>query len=335
MNKFMRRFGWGHARPGRIAVAVAFCGATAILMGQGTIKISQLPPFTAFASTDLLSGVDVSDTSEAVTGTTKKMTLAQLYGTPANGDLIGWVNGVPTPIGTGDGLTLSGAAPYTLTAAGSRAIALLPIADPATPAAGSLWSSQETGGLAYGRGETSIQRLGGPVYAGDGHAAVANTTTPTSLFGGGTVRHGSRAIPAGTMRAGGVIVVSSSGHYSTAGTPTIAVTVKVGGTTVIAGTTPALPSGVADMPWVVGPISLHVGAGGASGTVRGRPAEGRFFAVSQSGAGSVSLAISQATPQSVVPIDWTASQLIDVQVAWSVAGTSNTIAMDATEIIVY
>jgi len=584
-------------------LTIVLFAAVVILAGIGNVKISQLPSFSTFASTDLLSGVDVSDTSEAVTGTTKKMTLAQLYGSPANGNLIGWVNGVPTPIWTGDGLTLSSSPPYTLVAAGggggggggsgtvtslsvttanglagvvanpnttpaitlgttvtgllkgngtaispavsgadyqapitlttvgtggpatlagstlnipqygggsgsgtvntgtagtlgyyaasgttlspltlgsnlsisgttlnaggggggsgtvtsvdlavpswmtvggnpvtgagtlavtaapgqaaNRFVAtpsgstggvalrtivpadvptmvasggshapgitpdppasagttrflredaswavpaggaggapggtngqmqyndasgfggtanllinasgvpsLPPIADGA-PITGALWASTTSGGLAYSRNGTYVNRLGGPVFAGDLFNAIANTTAATTLFGGGNTRYGFRTIPANTMKPGNSILILIHGYYSTTGTPTGAFSVNLGGTAVGGAGVPALTTGMANMPWYIQLIRLEVVGGGASGTIAASPAEGRFFTNVQTGSGSALIGFSAATPAVPVTIDWTSTQTVDVTWAWGTASPSNSLTCIAARI---
>lgn len=76
--------------------------------------ISSLKPYTTQHPDDLLVIVDVHDTSMAPSGTDDRVTVAQLFGSPANGDLVGWVNGVPAPITLGTDLALSGTPATTL-----------------------------------------------------------------------------------------------------------------------------------------------------------------------------------------------------------------------------
>ena len=69
--------------------------------------ISQLTALTNLEPDDLLVTVDIHDQTMATSGTDKKMTVAQLFGTPSTGQLVGW-QGEPVGITLGTNLSLSG-----------------------------------------------------------------------------------------------------------------------------------------------------------------------------------------------------------------------------------
>jgi hypothetical protein len=106
--------------------------------------------------------------------------------------------------------------------------------DPATPASGNRtiypkadgWYDIDDAGTVSGpfatqTGQTKL------LFSQTADKTVANTTTPTGLFGTGV---GSLTLPAGLLAAGSVIRITMTGHYSTTGTPTFTLAVNLGGT---------------------------------------------------------------------------------------------------------
>jgi hypothetical protein len=174
------------------------------------------------------------------------------------------------------------------------------------------------------------------LFAGDGFTAVSNTTTATSLFGGGNVRRGSRTIPANTVQAGSRIALLMTGHYSLTGTVTVIFTVKLGSTTISVSSSASVSTGPTNAPWYTEcPVGLFAGAGGASGTLWVQPTLLRLLSTVGTAAGNATPLMSMATPQTAYSVDWTASQTLDVTVTMGTASASNTFTLDAAHMLLY
>jgi hypothetical protein len=198
---------------------------------------------------------------------------------------------------------------------------LTPMGDPGSPAAGDLWASTVSGGLAYARGAGLIQRPGGPIFACGAGSAIANTTTQTSIFVGTTALYGSRTIPANTLQAGDVLVMRLTGLRTTAASaPFLSLNAFLGTTDVIrGGNTCTASSTSVDM---LLEFHIHVLSVGSSGTCTGA-----FYLVGNTGGyggsntGSfVGTALTLGTPAT---INTTTALTFDFQLFWSAASPSN------------
>lgn len=174
------------------------------------------------------------------------------------------------------------------------------------------------------------------LFAGDGFTPISNTTTATSLFGGGTVRRGSRTIPANTVQAGSRIRLFLAGHWSTTGAPTVAIAVKLGATTLLSSGTAGGPTGVSNAAWYTeSPIEICVTAGGAGGACFVVSSLVRALQTNGTVTGNLTLVPTMAAPQSAISIDWTAAQTIDVTWAFGTASASNASTLDAASMLIF
>ena len=157
--------------------------------------------------------------------------------------------------------------------------------------------------------------------------SVSNTTTETSLFTGATASSGAtRTIEAGSAAAGTVYHLILDAPYTTTGTPTLRIKIKLGSN--IVGDTTAFnaTTGTANGRSFV-EAYIFVDSVGSSGSARTEMFGNLFPAASGTAtpaffAGSVG----------AVTVDFTASQTVDVTVQWGTASASNTITMQRASI---
>jgi hypothetical protein len=162
-----------------------------------------------------------------------------------------------------------------------------------------------------------------PLWCGSGPGtAIANTTTPSSIFAGVPTGRGSLTIPANTPRIGHRIITGIYGTYGATGTPTVTCQVKLGSTVVLQGTSGALTAFTGGN-WAFDFVyqnAIDFQAVGASGKVIG------LARVNFSGGGSIVLtaAGTGSVAPSQVSLDTTPALLYDIVFTWSVAATANT-----------
>lgn len=157
-------------------------------------------------------------------------------------------------------------------------------------------------------------------FAATAGVTVGNTTATTSVIPTGV---GSVTIPANGFKVGKSYLLKGRGVYSASITaPTLAVTVKLGTTTVATGTITALLGSASNSGFSF-EMMITCRTVGASGTIM---ADGSFAFQSTAAQGVGALYLNNST--STVTIDTTTSQLLDVQIAWSAASASNTLTVN-------
>lgn len=151
-------------------------------------------------------------------------------------------------------------------------------------------------------------------------AAVANTTT-------GTAFAKTFSIPANYLRVGSLIRIRAAGVYSTTGTPTLDIQLRVGGTSkwVLQTGTITTPSGAALWNWVAEGFA----------TVRAIGAGGTFFADGGSAILAAATSGTWAAPvvapntrSGGISVATNGALTADVLVQWGTASPSNTITME-------
>lgn len=145
---------------------------------------------------------------------------------------------------------------------------------------------------------------------------VANSITSTSIIG--SVYFGSATLPAGYW-IGKPIKVRASGLYGSTSTPTLTVTIILGGVT-IATLTPTILAAVSNDGWQLDYQFTPVSMTAANGA-------GCFRDVGTSGAIIGGCASGQTTG-----LNFATSQVLDVKVQWSAASASNTITAEVLQV---
>jgi hypothetical protein len=177
------------------------------------------------------------------------------------------------------------------------------------------------------------QYLGGPFIniTGPG-TAVANTTTPASLFTGATFRSGqSLTIPANSLIAGDEIEITLWGTFGVAASnPRLTITVLLGSTVVMSSTNGGMAATATNGQWVLGaaPTRIWFPQVGSSG---GCSAYGSWNGVLSASTESVQgfglFSGAGLGTGSLIALDTTIAHALDVQVAWSVADPASTIQL--------
>lgn len=149
--------------------------------------------------------------------------------------------------------------------------------------------------------------------------AISNTTTETSLFGGMATSAGSTfQIEGGSARVGTIYRFTVSGFFSTTGTPTGRLRLKVGAVTVADSTAFNMPTTVASGSFSL-IFDMLIPVIGATGTAAARTMS---FVLNPGG--------PVVTPTFVIDsgfatIDFTANQTMDITFQWGTANASNSI----------
>ena len=158
--------------------------------------------------------------------------------------------------------------------------------------------------------------------------AITNTTTQTSCFTGATLT-GSLTIPANTLQVGSRLRINIYGTLSATatGSPTFKVQFLLGGNVLAQLTSPAVGATYSGIGWFSyeSPVGFIVQSTGTSGKIAGVQS---LTALSWFGANftGANASPSYAAP-SQVTINTTISQAIDVQFAWSVASSAESIQL--------
>ncbi len=153
-----------------------------------------------------------------------------------------------------------------------------------------------------------------------GSKTIVNTVTETTLFGTGSAGS-TLTIEAGMARVGEIYRVTIPVFFTTTGTPTVTIKIKLG-SSIIANST-AITFAVAGMQsrgYIIG--DLAVTAIGATGAAQCEPLAFWFGAGASVGADNPLRLISAGGSQT---IDFTAAQVIDVTWQWGTASLSNSI----------
>lgn len=251
----------------------------------------------------ILPCVDTVDDTMAPTGTDKQLTAAQLLSTMVAADLPIWDDTNST-------------------------LLLAPTGDPSPCAAGDVWVSSATGGLAVGRAPGLVVRAGGPIFSCGAGTAIANSTAATSVFAGTTAHFGSLTIPANTLRPGSTIALTMLGKITTAPTgPAVTVRALLGGTTVLVGTNSGLGGGFSGAALFDGFI-IKVLSVGTSGSCEGVFQIAHISSTNVNAFGVIGYTPTLGTPAT---INTTGALTFDLQYQFGVASASNTFQLlDAT-----
>lgn len=150
----------------------------------------------------------------------------------------------------------------------------------------------------------------------------ANTTSEGTIIGSGV---GSLVLPANFFTSGKVIFFQSSGFFSTTGTPTVRMRVKLNGTTILdTGTSSMSTSGVSNRGFSLeGRIVCRTT--GVTGTIIG---SGKTY-YSQT---STTTDVNDMVNTSTTTIDTTVTQTVDITFQWGTASASNTLTAVFTEL---
>jgi hypothetical protein len=206
------------------------------------------------------------------------------------------------------------------------------ISDPGSPSAGDLWISSSSGNLKAMTAGLPAPH-GGIVWNGTSASAIANTASLTSIFASVNTLYGSLTIPAGTLKAGKVLVPYLYGTMSNVGSSvTLNITILLGGVQIGSSNTAPLSSG-GPIAWSLGYAALSqiqiqsVGSSGSALAVfeflyqTGASVSGAAFGSNSSG-----LATSWQAPQAIT-INTTGALLFDVKMQWSSANSGNTVQL--------
>jgi hypothetical protein len=151
---------------------------------------------------------------------------------------------------------------------------------------------------------------------------VVNTTTETSLFTGATGSPGSTlTIEAGSVTPGAVYRIYLDLAYTTTGTPTLRIKIKLGGTAIGDSTAFNAPTGTANgRAFIDGYIFID--SVGATGSTRVEML-GNMMPASGGTATPLFFVGSLGT----ITIDFTVNQIIDVTAQWGTASASNVMVL--------
>ena len=171
-------------------------------------KISALNPIVSVQTDDVLPIVDVHDTSQASSGTTKKISLSQIYATAPTLGVSGGGTGL-TSLGTSSqvlGVNVAGnALEYKTITAGSN-ITITPGTGSITIAA----SASSTGYTTVGQGGTPVTQRSFLNFAGAGVSVADNSgASRTDVTISATVSSVGLSLPATIFSVGGTPVTST------------------------------------------------------------------------------------------------------------------------------
>jgi hypothetical protein len=252
----------------------------------------------------------------AASGTDKKATVNQLFGSPPSGSILYW-NGSSTG-------TPSGAADVSVGSSGQ--LHLTGISDPGSPAAGDVWFDTTQTALSFLSAGNTV-RSGGIMWQGlSSGTAVVNSTSLTSVLAGISTTKGTLTFPANGLTAGKIIRPVIWCLLNSDGTPTLRVVLKLGSTIIFDFTTGVAVAAGSNGSYCLLPTStFQVQTTGSSGTVIGAV----FSYANASGgaqgiiAGSNSAAGSYFGVPTACTINTTGSLLFDMQVQFSTAAAAN------------
>lgn len=173
----------------------------------------QISDFTALAvapaAGDLLAIVDISDTADAPTGTTKKITVANLIGAPGVGDVVGPSSATDNAVARFDSTTGKLIQDSAVLIDDNGAVTVPEIATPGTPASGKVAVYAKSDGKLYIKDDAGTETD----LAGGGGGSIGGSTGSTDNaliradgIGGSTVQ--SSII---TLNDSGVIHPATSG----------------------------------------------------------------------------------------------------------------------------
>lgn len=170
--------------------------------------------------------------------------------------------------------------------------------------------------VALGSGGTTVNSTGGPLFVSTADAAVANTTTETSIFGSGT---GTKTLPANYITAGKNFRVLVRGRMGTKAVApgNLTIKFKLGSTVLWSAVIAPAISLANDYFEFVGDFTGRTT--GASGTVFAQA----IAAYNDGTTTTVNAPIAANTGTST--IDTTATQVVDVTATWATADANNTI----------
>ncbi len=149
---------------------------------------------------------------------------------------------------------------------------------------------------------------------------ISNTAAETTVFG--TASSGSTlTIPASSVRLSQIYRVQVPVFFTTTGTPTGQLKIKLGSTTIADSTAIAFPTAALQSRGII-TCDLVVEATGASGTARAEPLS-LLYADTTGIASHAPLRYFSAGGVASGTINWTNSQALDVTWTWGTASPSN------------
>lgn len=302
---------------GTLAASAGGTGVNGASASNGQLLIGN---GSGYSLANLTAGANVT-----ITNSSGGITIASSGGSAGAGGSSGQIQ-------YNNGGSLAGLA--NLTVSSNSLANLTSVSDPATAAAGDLWLSSSSGGLSFASASGWPARLPRRIYSGGGFAAVANTASWTSALTSPTYADGSLTIPANALKQGAIIEIWPMFTWGTASSaPTGQFRVTLGGTVVLQqwNYTTLATSQTNQAGFVLSPLRLYVVAAGASGSVYG---SGYVCYLASSGASNQGMSTGTTGASSPVTINTTGSLALDCQFQWSAASASNTLTMQAFEVMV-
>lgn len=186
---------------------------------------------------------------------------------------------------------------------------------PTSPTVGDLWhSSAQKNIQVYTNGGVK-SAIDTTLYTGEAPAStVANTNTETSFLLNGI---GTLTLPANFFVVGKIVKIRIGGVFSTTGTPTLRIRIKIGGTTIYDSGNITTSATVSSVPWLV-EFETICRTTGATGTLK---SQARYTDLSNPGNGQIKFTSITGT----TTLDMTGTLAIDATAQWSAASASNTI----------
>lgn len=178
---------------------------------------------------------------------------------------------------------------------------------PGSPQGGDAWYDTSTGRMAMRRGDLTV--FTGGVFSVNTSDETQNNSASQLQF-----TNSNAAISAGEISSSRVFRVTAWGVYSTTGTPTINLRIRVGGTTLAASGAITSVNNAAAKTWKA-TCTFNIRTSGASAPIRG------LFETCLDNAGVIDIAEINTT------IDTTAANTFNLSVQFSAMSTSNTMTL--------
>jgi hypothetical protein len=278
-------------------------------------KISALAAYSTQHGDDLFAVVDVHDTSMAASGTDKKATAYQVFGSPGtSGGLVYWS-------GTSTGVP-AGAANLTVGSSGQLNFAA--IAAPGSPVNGDTWHDSTQHCLAYRQGGLTTYGPG-LIYSQAAAVTLSQPATAGVSLVSTTGAVGTVSLPAGFLNiAGRSLRVRASGYYTTGSTSgNASIGIKLGGNFIATSLTRSATASRTNGNWYL-EATIVVATTGSSGTIN----TGGLMIADGSSGGSTMFSLTNGTtlgtlaPATPPTVDLTSALTFDLLVASNSTGNS-------------
>jgi hypothetical protein len=270
------------------------------LTNTGTVTVNT----TGFpAATDIVRVATVVASGTNITSITDARLPFVAFGAALTSTFLPLAGGTMTGLLTLGGTGNNSGTVYTATAA------------PGAPSDGQVYyNSTQKALVAQVDGMAQVQP--GVMFTQTAGVTVANTTTETTLLGGGI---GTLTLPVNSLVIGKTVRIRAAGKVSTTGTPTLLFNFKLGATVIVTTGAVATGSGLANAGWNLDLVMTCRTTGG-TGTVIA------------DGTANVSTTVEPLVSTATTTIDTTATQAISVTATWGTAAAGNTITCDAFSI---